>query len=212
MAGNLLSGSNFKVYKHIGVSDAIDEETGTINADGIMWKDGNLFSSNSTGNYVREYDGFSNSILQTISFSEEPFCITHDGTNLIAGDPFADEMIRFVGISNTPDTSFSSTNPNGCQWHSDGNLYVTELGGLTKKYQGFSSSILDSFSLTVFQRGLTFSGDNLIACNNVADEITQYVGFSNTPDFTFDSPDAEVSGLFFLLEDGNGFIPKLGWF
>lgn len=204
---NLISGNTSgSTYEHDGISDTILDSV-AVSGEGRSWLNGNLLVSVNASKLVREYNGFSTSILQTIIFTEFTWAITHDDTNLIASDGNADNINRYVGLSNTLDTGFSAVNIYGLQWHTDGNLYSVSISGTDnlKKHDGFSSSILDSVTLPVFQSGLTLSGSNIVGCNSSSQTITQYVGFSNTVDFSFSSPDTTPSGL--VLRGLDGFIP-----
>ena len=64
------------------------------------------------------------------------------------------------------------------------------------KHDGFSSTILDSFSSpSTSSRGLTWDGSNLYSTDNASDKIYKHDGFSSTILNSFSSPSDRPTGL-----------------
>lgn len=123
-------------------------------------------------------------------------CTVDDDGNLITIDITTDLITRYVGLTSTVDTSIAApaSNVQGIAWYK-GDLYSVEVAGLCRRHDGFSTTILDSFTPADSGISMVFIGIDVVILSGSADTIKIYDGFSATVKTSFATPTTLSQGI-----------------
>lgn len=181
------------------------------------------FTSDVTGwtSAIYKHDEFSSTILDSFSgpgdtYRDPPgvydcavFGLGYDGTNLLSADFWSGKIYKHSGISAGITQSFSASSylyagagyNYGLAWDTKENNLLSSNGfcntpiqTIIFKHNGFSSTILDSFSSPSGGKDIAFDGTNLLSVRSLSGSGTIYKhrGFTTTIIDSFNSPKRPV--------------------
>ena len=144
----------------------------------------NLVYSDSVKDYFVKLDGFTNTMIASISgvFEQSPPDITFDGTNYYyASGGTVTGVKKVVGFTNTiVDSIIPAVAVTGVTCDSDNWYYCQDSLDKYLKCVLFESTVDSSFTHTTRVRGITFDGTDLYGCDPSDDKIRQFDGFSSS--------------------------------
>lgn len=165
---------------------------------------GVIMSHSNVTIHIDAYDGFSATVLESLTFSSGQRDNTWEGENLISVVNFSGGLhARLIGFSTTVGSSYFTggigTNPIGMTWDLADNV-MSSFTPENKWFQhgGFSTSTTDSFDHPLAEDPSGGSWDywngRLFVCsNNGGKAVHRMDGFSSTLVETIDPPNSAIS-------------------